>query len=161
MTNEYIIGQFKQFKPTTVTQIRALGIDAVHLGSGSTRYAYKLNKDLMVKIPIYGPADTWQSNCEIAVIERINKEPKLADLRRHTPEIYYADRVNGVIIMKYYPVEMSRERDPETLHRQSELRRKFGCIGVTDLWSSNVREHNSELIAVDLGCFLELTPEND
>ncbi len=160
MTNEQIINQFTQFKPTTVTQIRALGIDAVDLGSGSTRHAYKLNQDLIVKFPIYWPTDVWQSDCEIAVIERINREPKLADLRRHTPEVYYQDRVNGVIIMKYYPVEMWDSRSPETLRRHNELRRKFERIGVTDLWFGNVREHNGELIAVDLGCFFEPVPEN-
>lgn len=161
VTNEYIIDQFTQFKPTTVTQIRALGIDAIDIGSGSTRYAYKLNRDLMVKIPIYGPTDMWQTDREIIVIERINRDPALSHLRRHAPKVHYTDRVNGIIIMKYYPVEMSRDTDPETLCRHRELRRKFERIGVTDLWCGNVREHNNELIAVDLGCFFEPGPEND
>jgi len=119
---------------------------------------FRLSDSMVVKFPMF--PGICQTKQEIAVIERVRKDPRLSDLRPHVPEVYYADSANDLIVMKYYPEPMPTSMWEGDQHML--LRRKFLEIGVEDLHWNNVKIDNNVLIAIDLGCVPgELLPEND
>ena|SRR5271156_5478361 len=154
---------FEQHKPKTIKEIKhLLPIKVRFLSSGHFRDIYSIKRcEAIIKIPkVYTPRPgdveahvnpVIHSRKEIDRIAEINSSPELEHLRRYLPEIIYADRKTGVIVMKKY----TRKKRKKFNLQERILVRMFRDtlkMYTADYGKKNLlRDENDEPIVVDLG----------
>lgn len=109
---DLLVDTFKKHKPKTIEDaLVKCEIEAEFLAEGVFRRSFRLDGyPIVAKFPKGDgkrEIDIEHTNDEIKLINKILKDTKLEILRSHVPEIYYHDKKNGVVLMKYYyPLEL-------------------------------------------------------
>ena len=158
LTTRQVLVRIRKHHPATFEDAKKLGINFRFLGAGVFRETYRVkDTDLIVKFPLLegrkigrkqGILHSW---CEIRKIERLKKTA----LAPFLPTVYYYDRRNGVIIMKFYEESLAWETN-ELLGRViRHLMRKYEGINLGDIHGDNVRVNSTSgldrAVLVDLG----------
>jgi hypothetical protein len=154
MTDRDIVNLFEQEHPKTVEDIQSLGLSPRFLGAGCSRSAYKISKNLVVKIPNDPKSryDLRQSASEISFLETVHlsEDEETKEITAHLMPLYYGNKETGVVVTRYYPDaidECGKHHD-----EFNRLRSFFSGYGVGDMHSGNFRVTESgQLVAIDLG----------
>jgi hypothetical protein len=149
MTDQDIIGLFETHHPETVEDVKRLGLDPIFIASGCCRKVYKLTPTLAVKIAY---AASNQSQTEIAVLEKIHRDPSQEAIRPLVPPLYYGNKKTGTILTKFYP-DVVTNADSEEIE---PIIKKLNNFGIQDLFALNFRrDEQGNIIVVDLGHYYE------
>ena len=162
-TIERLRSLFTQHRPRTIGDMRKLLPLKIHLISeGHFRDIYAIKQcGAIIKIPEdYTPQKgdvpshvnpLIHSQKEIDRITEINTKPELEHLRRYLPQLIYADRKRGIIVMKQY---FKKRRERFRLQERILVRmfRDTLKMYTADYGRKNLlRDENDEPIVVDLG----------
>ena len=162
-TIERLRSVFAQRRPRTIKDMRELLPVKIRLISeGHFRDIYSVKHcGAIIKIPkAYTPQKgdvsshvdpIIHSQKEIDRITEINTRPELEHLRRYLPQLIYADRKAGIIIMKQY---FKKKRKRFNLQERVLVRmfRDTLKMYTADYGRKNLlRDENDEPIIVDLG----------
>jgi hypothetical protein len=151
MTDREIVNLFEQHHPKSVEDVQALGLAIEFVSSGGSRKVYRLGKRLAVKF--CHCENIYQSQNEIACIERMQTDPSLEKFRPHIPALFYGNKETGVIVTRYYPGKVEYS---DTAKFQ-KLMDSLQAVGIQDLFSDNFRQDSDgTFIAVDLGHYRKL-----
>lgn len=147
MTDREIVNLFEQHHPKCLEDVQALGLNAVYVSSGGSRAVYRLGASLAVKF-CHIDGSAYQSQREIACIEKMYTDPELERFRSHIPPLFYGNVETGVILTRYYPGKVTNAHEEKYRNLMSSLR----AVGVKDLFYANFRQDaDGTFVAVDLG----------
>ena len=110
---------------------------------------------LVIKFPLAGEFNDGVQH-SISEVARIKRLGRVKELIPHLPKIFYHDRKNGVLVMKYYP-KMEDARAVELLGKVvKKLVSKIVGVKMSDIHADNVRHQGDasdtgRLIFTDLG----------
>lgn len=146
MTDLEIVQMFEQYHFKTIEDMCMLGLNPVHIDTGSDRIVYRLG-GLAIKISRW--ANFTQTKNEIRCIARINDDPELAKFIPHIPPLFYGDEINGVIVTEFYPMKVSWDDEG-----YFDLASSLGHVGIRDLHVGNFRKKpDGPIVAIDLGYY--------
>ena len=146
-----VIARIIRNRPTTVIAFREAGIKLRYLDEGVFRRVFKISGcPLVVKFPLEGEiADGVQHS--ISEVARIKRLSRVKDFHPHIPQVFYHDKKNGVLVMRYY-AKMEDRRAVELLGKVvQKLVSKIVGVRMSDIHTDNVREASGRLVFIDLG----------
>jgi hypothetical protein len=136
---------------TTLAEFRAAGIKLRYIDEGVFRQVYKISGcPLVVKFPI----DKDGIQHSISEVNRINRLSKIKELLPHLPKVHFHDRVNGVLVMQFYP---RPKDDAETVELLGKIIKKLvsriARVQMSDIHADNVRKRRGDwMSAVFVDC---------
>jgi len=164
LTRQRALNLIRKNRPTSLKQFSELGLLGRFIGAGVFREVYKVkDSGLIAKFPLNeagkGKTPNYTSGVEHSASEvrKIRKLSKFKELRPHMPEIVYYDRVNGIVVMKYYPrLDLMYDARIELLGNVlGKVVRKLTHASMRDIRGDNVRmtgpKNRRRMIFADLG----------
>ncbi len=152
LTDRQIISLFKYHHPKNFREIKALGIKVKYFDKGVDRRAYRLGEGLILKWEDADSSSFDQTPHEIEIFQKIQKDEKYKSIRKHIPKLYYADKVNRLMIVAFCSgSEVGNEDDPEYVSLSTHIEKLIPECG-NDLHCGNFRyAKNGLLMCIDLG----------
>ena len=145
-------------RPRTPEEFRKTGIKLRYIDHGVFREVYKVQGcPLVVKFPLNEDQDFDDGvQHSMSEVRRIARLSRIQELKPHLPRIFYHDKENGVLVMRYYP-KMEKDRAVELLGAiVKKLVSKIARVQMSDIHSDNIRHQKDasatgRLVFVDCG----------
>ena len=126
-----VINLFNEHNPSTITEIRRLGIKAIKIGGGVFRNIYKIEKlPLVIKIPRL-EADIPHSRAEYDAVQHClnSRALKASYIRPYMPQIPYFNEETGILLMEYVQ-PLNQTKTPKAV--------KNSIVGILEDFIENV-----------------------
>lgn len=152
---KYALRKIRSRKPTSPKEFKAIGLTLRYIGSGAFRSVCKIvNCDLVVKFPLESDVPTGRRHT-LSEVRRLARLRKSRVMQPHLPEIFYVDKVKGILVMRYYPKYDSFEEQVDSMGRLIQrLIYAHTRTRTSDIHTENVhrrRVNHEGAVLIDLG----------
>lgn len=152
---KYALRKIRSRKPSTPKEFKAIGLPLRFIGSGAFRSVRKIvNCDLVVKFPLESDVPTGRKHT-LSEVRRLARLRKSRVMQPHLPEMFYIDKVHGILVMRFYPKYDSFEEQADSMGRLIQrLIYAHTRTRTSDIHTENVnrrRTNNEGAVLIDLG----------